>query len=54
MCLFPKSLEGSALEWFSHLPPKITLWGELAEKFIKKFSHNMDNPVTLIELCDTR
>lgn len=31
MRLFPKSLRGPSLEWFSPLPPMITLCGELAE-----------------------
>lgn len=51
--IFPKSLGGLALEWFSHLPPKINSWGELAELFISNFSHNIDNLVSLIEQKET-
>lgn len=54
MRLFPKSLGGMTLEWFSHLPPKIASWGELVEQFITNFSHNIDNPVTLKDLCATK
>lgn len=52
--LFPKSLGGPALEWFSHLPPKINSWGELAELFISNFSHNIDNPISLMDLCNAK
>lgn len=51
MRLFPKSLGGSALEWFSHLPLTITSWGDIAEHFIANFSHNIETPVTLMDLC---
>lgn len=54
MRLLPKSLEGTTLEWFSHLPPKIDSWGELAKLFITNFSFNIDNLVTLMDLCATR
>lgn len=54
MRLFPKSLGGLALEWFSHLPPTITSWGELAEQFIANFSHNIETSVTLMDLCATK
>lgn len=52
--LFPKSLGEPALEWFSHLPPRITSWGKLAKLFIYNFSHNIDNLVSLIDLCTTK
>lgn len=52
--IFPKSLGGPTLEWFSHLPPKITSWGELLELFILNFSHNIGYPVSLIDLCTTK
>lgn len=54
MRLFSKSLGGITLECFSHLPPKITSWGELAELFTSNFSFNIDNPITLMDLCATK
>lgn len=54
MRLFSKSLGGTTLEWFSHLSPKITSWGELAELFISNFSFNIDNPITLMDLCEMK
>lgn len=52
MCLFSESLDGRALEWFSHLPHRSQ--GELVQQFITNFSHNIDNPMTLIDLCATK
>lgn len=54
MCLFLKSLGGTTLEWFSHFPPKIASWGELAEQFINFFLHNINNPITLMDLCASK
>lgn len=54
MYLFPKILRGQSLEWFSHLFLMITSWRELVEQFITNFSYNIDNPVTQMDLCDTK
>lgn len=53
MRLFPWSLNGIALEWFSKLPYGIRSWGELAEKFVEHFSFNIDNEITIATLCHT-
>ena len=54
MRLFPCSLGGPALEWYSKLPRNIKSWKELAEKFISHFSFNITNEVTLSYLCTTK
>ena len=54
MRLFPHSLGGPALEWYSKLPRIIKSWKELVEKFISHFSFNITNEVTLSDLCTTK
>lgn len=54
MILFPKSLAGQALEWFTHLPIGIRSWDELADKFITQFSFNIENDITIATLCHTK
>ena len=54
MRLFPSSLGGPALEWYSKLPGTIKSWSELAKKFISHFSFNITNGVTLSNLCSTK
>jgi hypothetical protein len=54
MRLFPQSLAGPAMEWFSHLPHGIQSWGELAEKFIAHFHHNIERKVSIKDLCDIK
>lgn len=53
MRLFPWSLIGITLEWFSQLPYGIRSWGELSEKLIEHFSFNIDNKITITSLCHT-
>lgn len=53
MRLFPRILIGITLEWFAHLPTSIRTWGELAEKFVKYFTFNIDNEITISTLFHT-
>jgi len=38
LCLYPCSLGGQAMEWFSHLPLGIKSFKELVGKFVSHFS----------------
>lgn len=49
--LFPCRLGGQVMKWFSHLLPKIRSRGEPVEQFVAHFSHNIENPITLIDIC---
>jgi len=54
MRLFPKSLSGQAVEWFTHLPRGIKSFDELADKFITHFSYNCEHEISMIDLCNTK
>ncbi len=54
MRLFPHSLGGLALEWYSKLPGNIKSWSELVDKLISHFAFNITNEVTLSNLCSTK
>lgn len=54
MRLFPRSLLEQALEWFTHLPPGIRTWNELAENFIAHFAYNIESDMILAKLCTTK
>jgi len=47
MCLFPQSLIGTAIDWFSHLFPSIKKFQEMTHKFIDHFSFKFDMDVIL-------
>lgn len=51
MRLFPKSLTGPALEWFYTLQPGIQSWRELASKFVKNYTYNIDTNTSITTLC---
>jgi hypothetical protein len=48
--LFPRSLSGAAMEWFSRLPSGLTQFQDIVDLFINHFSLNMDMDVSLQEL----
>ena len=54
MRLFPRSLGGPTLEWYSKLSSNIKSWNELAKKIISHFLFNITNEVTLFDLCATK
>lgn len=54
MRLFPKSLSGLAMEWFSKLPPGIRSFIELVDKFFSQYSYNIQREVTMLDLCNTK
>ena len=54
MRLFPHSLGGPALEWYSKLFVTIKSWLELTDKFVSHFAFNITNEVTLSDLCSTK
>ena len=39
--LFPRSLKGQALEWFTKLSPPIKTFDELARRFTQHYSYNI-------------
>jgi hypothetical protein len=54
MRLFPQSLGGHCMEWFSKLPPSIQSFEELVNKFINQYSYNIQHEVTMKDLCNTK
>lgn len=54
MHLFPRSLGGQALEWFSHLPPGIKTFDEIATSFVQQYSHNIQHSVNIRDLCNLK
>lgn len=50
MCLFPCSLVGPTIDWFSHLPSRIQTFQEIIDWFIDQFCYNLDMDVSLKEL----
>ena len=47
MHLFPRSLGGQALEWFSHLPPSIKTFDEISTSFVQQCSHNIQHLINI-------
>lgn len=54
MRLFPRSLGGPALEWFSKLPNGIRSFEELIKLFLQQYSYNIHHPIIMIDLCNAR
>lgn len=53
MILFPRSLTGPALDWFTLFPKGIRSWDKLADKFVENYAYNIDIDVTIATLCKT-
>ena len=41
MRLFPRSLKGQAMEWFTNLTPPVKTFKELVERFVQHFAYNL-------------
>ena len=54
MHLFPRSLGGQAMEWFSHIPSGIKTFDEIANLFIQQYSHNIQHPVNIRDICNLK
>lgn len=54
MRLFPGSLGGQAMEWFSKLTMGIKSFEELIELFLQQYFYSIHHPITMIDLCNTR
>ena len=54
MRLFPRSLRGQAMEWFTKLSPPIKTFDELTRHFIQQYSYNIQHPVTVLDLCQIK
>jgi hypothetical protein len=55
MRLFPKSLGGTALEWFYKIPyGTVSTFAELSEKFVAQYAHNVENELSLLDLCNSK
>ena len=50
MWLFPRSLAGDAIEWFSRLPSGIRTFKEIRDAFIRNYACNITMDVSLKEL----
>ena len=49
--LFPRSLRGQALEWFTKLTPPLKTFDKLARRFTQHYSYKIQQPITMIELA---
>lgn len=54
MRLFPRSLNGQSMEWFSRLPSGIKSFEELVNRFISQYSYNIRNEITMLDLCNVK
>lgn len=54
MRLFPRSLNGQSMEWFSRLPSGIKSFEEIVNKFISQYSYNIRNEITMLDLCNVK
>ena len=49
--LFPRSLRGQALEWFTKLTHPLKTFDELARRLTQHYSYNIQQPITMIDLA---
>ena len=54
MHLFPRSLGGQDLEWFSHIPLGIKMFDEIANLFMQQYSHNIQHLINIQDLCNLK
>ena len=54
MRLFPRSLGGQAMEWFSKLPSNIKSFDQSASIFIAQYSYKIEKEVTMMDLYNTK
>ena len=54
MCLFPRSLGGKAMKWFSHFPTSIKMFDEISNLFFQQYSHNIQHLVNIWDLCNLK
>lgn len=54
MCLFPRSLNGQLMEWFSRLLSGIKSFEKLVNRFISQYSYNVRNEITMLDLCNVK
>jgi len=53
--LFPQSLTGQALDWFTHLTPStVNTFPDLAGKFVAHLSYNVKHDLTMLDLCNAK
>ena len=49
--LFPRSLRGKALEWFTKLSHPLKTFDEMGRRFTQKYSYNIQKPITMMDLA---
>ena len=54
MRLFPRSLKGQEMEWFTNITPPIKTFLELIQRYVQHFSYNLSLSVSLLDLCHTK
>ena len=54
MHMFPRSLRGQVMEWFTKLSPPLKTFDDLAKCFIQKYSYNIQHHVTMLDLCNIK
>lgn len=52
--LFLGNFTRQAMDWYTHLLGNIKSWNELVEKFICHFAFNIDNEITMLDLCNAK
>jgi hypothetical protein len=50
MRLFPCSLGGKSMEWFSKITPPINAFEEFINKLISQYSYNIQHQITMLDL----
>lgn len=54
MRLFPRSLKGQAMEWFTNITPPVKTFRELVHRFVQHFAYNLSRSVTMLDLCNLK
>ena len=52
--LFPRSLKGQAMEWFTNITPLIKTFKETIHKFVQNFAYNLSRSITMLDLCNLK
>ena len=47
MHLFPRSLGGQEMEWFTHLPSGMKIFDEISNLFVQQYSHKIQHLVNI-------
>lgn len=54
MRLFPRSLTGKDMEWFTKLSPPLKSFDQIVHRFIQQYSYNIQNFITMFDLYNIK